>query len=208
MDYELFSANMSIKNKSIKFGMKIWVQLHKRDTLFSFQVYTEKDNLFDLPIGERVVNNLTKVIQEKLKQIWYFDNFFSFQTLYKNLATIDLRCTGAIQSIELETAPLLIPCVRKKGTVVSMKLLEIEKSYYVNGTTIGQFVCKAGIKKLRQPILYEIEAQEKGAIIITQSRMVGSYNKHIEVVDILDRFLSDYRPRLRNEKWWWFFPIF
>ena len=30
-----------------------------------------------------------------------------------------------------------------------------------------------------------------------------SYNKYMGGVDLLDRFLSEYRPRLRNKKWWW-----
>ena len=29
------------------------------------------------------------------------------------------------------------------------------------------------------------------------------HNKCMGGVDLLDRFLSDYRPRLRSKKWWW-----
>ena len=43
----------------------------------------------------------------------------------------------------------------------------------------------------------------RNAVIIAQPRMIKSYNKHMRGVDLLDRFLSDYRPRLRSKKWWW-----
>ena len=43
----------------------------------------------------------------------------------------------------------------------------------------------------------------KNAVSIVQPRMIKSYNKHMGSVDLLDRFLSDYRPRLCRKKWWW-----
>lgn len=33
--------------------------------------------------------------------------------------------------------------------------------------------------------------------------MVASYTANIGGDDLLDRFLPDYRPRLRSKKWWW-----
>ena len=33
--------------------------------------------------------------------------------------------------------------------------------------------------------------------------MVTNYNKYMGGVDLLNRFLSDYQPRLRSKKWWW-----
>ena len=30
-----------------------------------------------------------------------------------------------------------------------------------------------------------------------------SYNKYMGGVDLLDRFLSEYRPQLHSKKWWW-----
>lgn len=41
---------------------------------------------------------------------------------------------------------------------------------------------------------------------LPQPRIVGSYNKNICGVDLLDRFLSSYRPRIKSKKWWW--PFF
>ena len=42
------------------------------------------------------------------------------------------------------------------------------------------------------------------AVSIAQPWMIKSYNKHMGGVDLLDRFLSDYRLRLRSKKWWWY----
>ena len=43
----------------------------------------------------------------------------------------------------------------------------------------------------------------RNAVSIAQPLMIKSYNKHMGGVDLLDRFLSDYRPQLRSKKWWW-----
>ena len=43
----------------------------------------------------------------------------------------------------------------------------------------------------------------RNAVSIAQPRMIRSYNKHMGGVDLLDRFLSDYRSQLRSKKWWW-----
>lgn len=35
------------------------------------------------------------------------------------------------------------------------------------------------------------------------SRVIQQYNKHMGGVDLLDRFISDYRPCLHGKKWYW-----
>ena len=32
--------------------------------------------------------------------------------------------------------------------------------------------------------------------------MISSYNSFMGAVDLLDRYISDYRPTLRSRKWW------
>ena len=75
--YGRFSAKIFMKNKSIKFEMKIWSLVLLEGYLFSFQVYTGKDDLSDLPLRKRVVSSLPEVILDKSKYILYFGNFFS-----------------------------------------------------------------------------------------------------------------------------------
>ena len=46
-------------------------------------------------------------------------------------------------------------------------------------------------------------ATKRSHVYITQPHVVNVYNKYMGEVDLLDRFLSEYRPRLRSKKWWW-----
>ena len=46
-------------------------------------------------------------------------------------------------------------------------------------------------------------ATKRSHVYITQAHVVNAYNKYMGGMDLLDRFLSEYRPRLRSKKWWW-----
>lgn len=48
--------------------------------------------------------------------------------------------------------------------------------------------------------------KSKRKIDLPQPGIVGSYNKNMGGVDLLVRFLSSYRPRIKGKKWWW--PFF
>ena len=74
--YGHFSTKMYVKNKPVKFGMKIWF-LASSGYPFAFQFYTGKSDSKEGPPGERVVNELTEVLKENSNPILYFDNFFS-----------------------------------------------------------------------------------------------------------------------------------
>ena len=76
-----FSTKMYMKNKPMKFGMKIWFLASAQGYPFAFQVYTGKSDSKEGPLGERVVNELTEVLEENSNHILYFDNFFSSTTL-------------------------------------------------------------------------------------------------------------------------------
>ena len=39
--------------------------------------------------------------------------------------------------------------------------------------------------------------------MIPQPNVVAKYNKGMGGVDLMDRALSDYRPRIRGKKWYW-----
>jgi hypothetical protein len=49
-------------------------------------------------------------------------------------------------------------------------------------------------------------ANEKKRIQIKQPKLVREYNTHMGGVDLLDRFMGQYRPTMRSKKWWW--PFF
>ena len=47
------------------------------------------------------------------------------------------------------------------------------------------------------------DAKEKKYVNVPQPALISNYNKKMGGVDILDKLLSSYRPKLRNRKWYW-----
>ena len=76
--YGHFSTKMFMRNKPIKFGMKVFFFLaFSQGYPFSFQAYTGKDDSSDQPLGERVVNTLTDVLKNKRSHTVYFAIFLA-----------------------------------------------------------------------------------------------------------------------------------
>ena len=49
-----------------------------------------------------------------------------------------------------------------------------------------------------------LSANKRSHVYILQPHVFKAYNKHMGGVDLLDRFISDYRPPLCSKKWcWW-----
>jgi len=48
--------------------------------------------------------------------------------------------------------------------------------------------------------------KEKAKVDVQQPAVIAAYNHQMGGVDLLDRFLSNYRPFMRSKKWWW--PLF
>ena len=109
-----FSTKMYMKNKPVKFGMKIWFLASSQGYPFAFQVYTGKSDSKEGPLGERVVNELPEVLEENSNHILYFDNFFSSTTLCRDLAEKSLRCTGTVRQNRTASCPFSNPSTMKK----------------------------------------------------------------------------------------------
>ena len=103
-----------MRNKPIKFGMKVWFLSSSQEYPFSFEVYTGKDGSSDQPLGERVVNTLTDVLKNKRSHAVYFDNFFSSTILCRDLAKGRLKCTGTIRQNRTQNCPFTSPTAMKK----------------------------------------------------------------------------------------------
>src|ERR1700761_5289936 len=43
-------------------------------------------------------------------------------------------------------------------------------------------------------------------VSVTQPQLLRRYNEGMGGVDLMDRLLASYRPRIRGKKWWW--PLF
>ena len=113
--YGHFSTNMFMRNKPVKFGMKIWFLTSSEGYPFSFEVYTGKDDSANGPLEERVVKTLTAVLEDNSNHSVYFDNFFSSTSLCRYLADKKLKCTGTIRQNRIQSCPLTHLSAMKKN---------------------------------------------------------------------------------------------
>ena len=199
-----FSAKMYMKNNPVKFGMKIWFLASSQGYPFAFQVYTGKSDSKEGPLEEQVVNELTEVLEENSNHILSFDNFFSSTILCRDLAEKSLRYTGTVRQNRTESCPFSNPSTMKKRERGAFEVISDGK------VTLCQWndnrpVCVVSNHKGVDPTVpvRRWSSATRNAVSIAQPRMIQSCNKHMGGVDLLDRFLSDYRPRLRSKKWWW-----
>jgi hypothetical protein len=57
---------------------------------------------------------------------------------------------------------------------------------------------------LRTFIQFQLQEQkEKKIVEISCPKLVVSYNSHLRGVDLFDRFMSNFRIKVKGKKWWW-----
>ena len=112
-----FSTKMYMRNKPVKFGMKIWFFASAQGYPFSFDVYTytSKDMSSSEPLRERVVNKLIAVIKN-------YSNYAIFLTLFlvqQPFAEIWQEKAYDVPELfartEHKTTPLTLPAIMKKN---------------------------------------------------------------------------------------------
>ena len=203
------SAKMYMRSKPIKFGYKMWVLASSEGYPFNLQVYIGKEQTQNnsLPLGTRVVLDLTACIPYPPRHELYIDNFFTSVELLLEMRARNFRTTGTIRENRLKSCPVISSKELKKkdrGTFDSI----ITDSISIVKWKDNQVVCLASNFEPLEPIssAKRWNSVEKKKTDIPQPHVVASYNKYMGGVDLLDRFLSQYRPKIKGKKWWW--PFF
>lgn len=207
-----FGIKQCIRNKPIRFGIKLWTICSNSGYIFDFNIYTGKsseendDVLKNATLGSRVVlqmlgNILTSVSVENLRAYEvYFDNFFTSPDLMVHLKRVGLSSTGTKRQNRVKTkTDLPKNCVR--GTCCSM----CDKSSNLNCTTVmdakpvsilstacgvePKIVMKRWVDKSRQSIHFP--------------NVFSQYNKKMGGVDLHDQHCNAVLPAIRGKKWTW-----
>ena len=198
------SAKMFIRNKPIRFGFKLWMLCSSDGYPYNMQIYCGKQGEDDTtPLGTRVVNHLLACISDPASHVVYFDNFFTSYQLVKDLATRNIRAIGTIRDNRTSHCPLTSTAVMKKHDRGSYDYRSDGQVACVRWndnsvvTLASNHVVVKPLKSAKRRVK-AVKAKE-----VSQPYVVHKYNKGMGGVDILDRMLSSYRPRLRSKKWWW-----
>lgn len=193
-----------IRGKPIKFGMKLWVLASSDGFPFSFDVYTGKNDTGEGLLGERVVKKLIATMENPADHCLYTDNFFTSVSLLDYTKSCQLRHTGTVRSNRIGQCQ-----VTDSKRFKNEERGELE--YFGNGDSIlvhwndskPVLVLSNFESVMPTKMVQRWSKKEKRVKEVPMPKMISSYNSYMGGVDILDRFMSDYRPRLRSKKWWW-----
>ena len=197
------SAKQFIRSKPVRFGYKMWMLCGADGYPYNFSIYCGKEGESKTPLGTRVVNEMLKPVGNSDQYVVFFDNFFTSHALLTELAEKGFRACGTVRENRTGRCPLPSKKevekqdrgyfdYRSDGTVLCAKwhdssVVTMASNYYgVNPLqTVERRVKKENKKSVNQPYLFKM------------------YNKGMGGVDVCDRMLAFYRPRLRSKKWWW-----
>ena len=199
----LHSARQYIKGKPVKFGYKIWMLCSSDGFPYNFDIYCGKESRREGPLGSHVVNTLLAPVSNKNQHIVFFDNFFTSYDLLKKLAADNIRACGTVRENRIGRCPLPLNKVWKKkprgsyyyrseGNVICVKwqdncvVTDASNYYGVNPIQVTERYVKNETRKS-----------------VNQPYLIKMYNTGMGGIDICDKLLASYRPRLRSKKWWW-----
>ena len=198
----LHSAKQYIKGKPVKFGYKLWMLCSSDGFPYNFEIYCGKDSSRTSPLGSHVVKNMLGPVPNKSQHIVFFDNFFTSHTLLTDLAAENVRACGTIRDNRTGRCPLMSKkdCQKKPrgtfdfrsdGSVVCVKWNDNCP------VTVASNYC--GVNPI-QKVERRVKNEQK---IVDQPFLIKMYNQEMGGIDVCDKLLSSYRPRLRFRKWWW-----
>ena len=196
----LHSAKQYIKGKTVKLGYKLWMLCSSDEYPYNFELYCGKDESRTNPLGTHVVEKMLSPVTNPSQHVVFFDNFFTSHTLLTNLAGENARACGTIRDNRTNHCPLIFKKDCKKqprgsidfrsdGLVVCVKWndncpVTVASNYY-------------GVYPI-QKVERRVKNEQKKTV--DQPFLIKMYNKGMVGVDVCDRLLSSYRPRLRSRK--------
>lgn len=206
------SAKMFLKGKPVRLGFKMWCLASSDGYLYQFIPYAGKhgENVKrEFGLGETVVINLLKVLENKSTHKVYFDNFFTSYKLLVHLKSQGYFATGTVRENRMLKCPLeTCKSIGKKprGTMDS-------RYDHVNEISVlrwndNSVVTVATNCESTEPNVFvkRYNRKEKKYISIPQPNMIANYNKYMGGVDLHDNAVANYRINIRGKKWWW--PLF
>ncbi|KRX74693.1 PiggyBac transposable element-derived protein 3 [Trichinella sp. T6] len=152
----------------------------------------------------KVIEEMISVLERPEKHELYFNNIFASYDLLEKLSGKMIRATGTIRNSRTRKIPIMpVDEVKKKHRGFF--------DYVCNGTV---YVCRwndnpvvtlASNHLTHHPIdsVQRYSQSQKKHVKIRMLEIVRRYNTSMGGVDILDKLLSSYRPRLRSKKRWW-----
>ena len=168
-------------------------------------IYSGKtDRPENVGLGELVVLSFADLIPDKSCHKLFFDNFFFSYDFLVRLKNMGLRSTGTVREGRIGGAPLK---VKKSFAKTERGQFEYVGSGIVtavrwNDNNVVTCISNFDTVKPEKDIQRRVKGKD-GKSVVKQPRLIANYTAGMGGVDLMDRLLSTYRPRVKGRKWWW-----
>lgn len=215
-----------MKNKPIKFGLKLWVLATISGFMLDFDIYCGKESVSDeklekCTLGTKAVmqtleNFLLTVPHNKLCEYHVcFDNFFTSPDLVVHLNNLDLKSTGTVRrdrvyemhKIDNKNKRIAVPTSLDKDSArgcFEAKHVENSKVNYVtvkDSKIVSVMSSAAGVTPLES--VKRWSTKEGARKEIPFPRCFYVYNKAMGGVDLYDQHCNDLSIKIKSKKWTW-----
>ncbi|XP_066598905.1 piggyBac transposable element-derived protein 3-like [Prorops nasuta] len=200
-----------IRNKPVRFGIKMWALCGADGFLFDCDIYGGKNativgKLKKCALGSRVVLGVLEklfitTVRQKLKMYHlYCDNFFTSSDLFVHLQSLGLRATGVVRKDRVKEkndldkkAPRGTFAVKHDRTS-GMNLITL-----MDSKEVSMLSTAAGVGSESSVKRYSKELKKK--VEIKMPLAFTTYNKYMGGVDIHDQYCSKASPSMKSKKW-------
>ena len=216
-----------VKNKPIRFGLKLWALCSTSGFLFHFSIYCGKNDndssekLKNCTLGSRVVINmldpLLKKIPKKDLENYHvcFDNYFTSPDLIAHLKDLGLKATGTVRQNRVYekkiennkekkyTVPVLLDNNSVRGSSDCKHDAQSNINYIsvMDSKIVSILSSAAGVTPTTNMERYS--KVEKKRIPIAFPRSFKIYNKCMGGVDLHDQHCNDVKIEVKGKKWTW-----
>ena len=198
--YGRHSCKMFLRGKPIRFGYKLWLLCSSTGYPFNIDVYCGKNSeKSDVPLGTKVVKKMLQCVNNPSCH----DNFFISYDFLMELRDMDFHATGTVREVRLKKCTLEeIPNTDK---IPQGKFdYKSDRNILIVKWKDSKVVCVASSHDTVNPMLptKRFSQSQKKYIQIPQPAMIRSYNQYMDSGDLLDRFISQYRPVITSKTWY------
>ena len=210
-----------MRNKPIKFGIKLWALCTISGYLLDFDIYCGKqsnnsnEKLANCTLGTKVVMSmlhkfLSTVPKDKLKNYHAcFDNYFSSPDLLVHLKKLEVKATGTVRAnrvYEIQTVNN-----KKKRVTVAVDLdknssrgesdVKYDQESKINFVSVvdSKIVSVLSNAVGKTP---ETQSKKKSSVLFPQA--FYAYNKSMGGVDLHDQHVHDLNIPIKGKKWTWY----
>nr|CAH7740916.1 unnamed protein product [Callosobruchus chinensis] len=209
--YSHHSCKQRILGKPIRYGFKFWSMNTSTGYLINTEPYQGKGTQLgnsDLGLGASVVTTFAERLKGAYPDFhfnFFIDNFFTGLPLLRKMTAIGFGCTGTIRENRIKNCPLNKKDVKQKQRGFTNSFVNEDKSMIViqwkDNSTVQVASNAYGVLPTKSAKRYS--AAEKKNITVDMPNAINLYNENMGGTDLMDRNISNYRIKIRNNKWYW-----